>query len=53
MRDLEEMKSREKKHLAQIQLLKSKVESAKSYEKPTPKETKPAQEEIRGSVHIE
>eukprot|EP00331_Platyophrya_macrostoma_P035130 CAMPEP_0176462464 /NCGR_PEP_ID=MMETSP0127-20121128/35286_1 /TAXON_ID=938130 /ORGANISM="Platyophrya macrostoma, Strain WH" /LENGTH=170 /DNA_ID=CAMNT_0017854393 /DNA_START=24 /DNA_END=536 /DNA_ORIENTATION=- len=46
MRDIEEIKNREKKHLAQIQLLKSKLDNAsKVTEKPTPQENTPTRDE--------
>lgn len=53
MRDIEEMKSKEKKHLAQIQLLKSKLDNATNLEKPSPKESKSTAEESRGILFVE
>mmetsp|Transcript_23587 Transcript_23587/g.27313 ORF Transcript_23587/g.27313 Transcript_23587/m.27313 type:complete len:168 (+) Transcript_23587:32-535(+) len=51
MRDLEELKSREKKQLAQIQLLKSRLDNATNTEKLSPKVAKTDSDQNKNDDH--
>lgn len=55
MREVEDMKNREKKHMAEIQLLKNKLKVTANNEKSSPvqKESKPTTQDSGCSIHLD
>lgn len=52
MREVEDMKSREKKHMAEIQLLKNKLKGAEK-SSPVQKETKPSKQDSGSFFYLD